>query len=179
VVELSSYGNYWSTMIADIVSEKGKLYMYDHMFVKDGGFDEQGKKFAAAHKNTTYEMVDHNDIEFPKGISLVWCYACYHELLLTGTQLTPFQTKLYKAMRPGGVILVVFFKARDGTQTDDTGATHRIDQAIVRAQLQGSGFTLESEDFFLENHDDDHQSKVFTETESDLADRVIFKFRKD
>ena len=179
VVELSSYGNYWSTMLADIVGEKGKLYMYDHMFVEPGGFAAAGKKFAAEHKNTTYEMIDHNDVEIPKGINLVWCYACYHELLLTGTQLTPFQTKLFKAMPPGGIVLIVFFKARDGTQTDDTGTLHRIDQAIVRAQLQATGFKLESEDIFLQNLDDDRQSPVFTEAESDLADKVIFKFRKE
>jgi predicted methyltransferase len=176
VIELSSYGNYWSTMLWNIVGEKGELHLYDHMFAEP--FAEQGKKFAAEHKNTTYELVDHNNIEFPKGIDLVWCYACYHELLLTGTQLTPFQSKLFKAMKPGGVVLVVFSKARDGTETDDTGSLHRIDQAIVRAQLQGSGFTLEGEEFFLQNNDDDRQSKVFTETESDLSDRVIFKFVK-
>ncbi len=177
VVELSSYGNYWSSMIASIVSEKGELHMYDHLVAEP--FAEQGRKFAAAHKNTTYEIVDHNKVEFPKGIDMVWCYACYHELLLTGTQLTPFQSKLYKAMKPGGIILVVFFKARDGTETESTGPLHRIDQAIVRAQLQASGFTLESEDFFLQNLSDDRQSPVFTEAESDLADRVIFKFRKN
>jgi predicted methyltransferase len=44
--------------------------------------------------------------------------------------------------------------------------------------LQESGFTLEAEEFFLQNNSDDRQSQVFTETESDLADRVIFKFRK-
>jgi predicted methyltransferase len=176
VVELSSYGNYWSTMLASIVSEKGQLHLYDHKFAEP--LAKQGQAFAAAHKNTTYEIVDHNQVEFPKGIDLVWCYACYHELMLAGTQLTPFQTKLFKAMKPGGVLLVVFFKARDGTETDDTGTLHRIDQAIVRAQLQGTGFTLEAEEFFLQNHDDDHSTKVFSEKESDLADKVIFKFRK-
>jgi len=176
VVEFSSYGNYWSTMIANIVGEKGKLYTFDHLFAEP--FAEQGKKFAAEHKNTTYQILDHNNVEFEKGIDLVWCYACYHELLLTGTQLTPIQTKLFKAMKPGGVLLIVFFKARDGTETDDTGTMHRIDQAIVRGQLQGSGFTLESEDIFLQNHDDDHATPVFTEAEGDLSDRIIFKFRK-
>jgi predicted methyltransferase len=176
VIELSSYGNYWSTMLASIVSEKGELHLYDHLFAQP--LAKQGQAFAAAHKHTTYEIVDHNQVEFPKGIDLVWCYACYQELMLTGTQLTPFQTKLFKAMKPGGVLLMVFFKARDGTETDDTGTLHRIDQAIVRAQLQGTGFTLEAEEYFLQNHDDDHSTKVFTEAESDLADKVIFKFRK-
>jgi predicted methyltransferase len=82
-------------------------------------------------------------------------------------------------MKPGGVVMVVFFKARDGTDTDDLVSLHRIDQGIVRARLQGSGFTLESEDFFLENHDDNKQGPAITEAEGDLADRVIFKFRKN
>jgi len=176
VVEFSSYGNYWSTMIADIVGEKGKLYMYDHMFAEP--FAEQGKKFAADHKNVSYEIADHNNIEIPKGIDMVWCYACYHELLLTNTQLTPLQTKIFKAMKPGGIFMVVFFKARDGTETDDTGTLHRIDQAIVRAQLQTAGFQLMSEDIFLQNLDDDRTTKAFSEAEVDLSDRAIFKFRK-
>lgn len=178
VVEFSSYGNYWSTMLHHIVGEKGELRLYDHEFVGEG-FAKQGAEFAAAHKNTTYQQIDHNKIEFERGIDLVWCYACYHELLLTNTTLTPFQSKLYKAMKPGSVLIVVFYKARDGTETDDVGTLHRIDQSIVRAQLQSAGFTLEGEEIFLQNLNDDRTTQVFTETEADLADRVVFRFRRN
>ena len=65
VVELSAYGNYWSTMLADIVGEKGELHMFDPPFAAP--LAEASKAFVAAHPNTKFQNLDFNNIEFPQG----------------------------------------------------------------------------------------------------------------
>ncbi len=143
VVELSSYGNYWSTILSDVVGEKGELYTYDMPFA--AALIDAGKDFAAKHPNTHFQNVDHNIIEFPKNIDVVVCVMCFHELLLTNVQMDAFLGKLYKNMKPGATFLVVFATARDGTENRDTGTTHRIDPATIRGTISAAGFTLYDE----------------------------------
>ncbi len=177
VVEFSAYGNYYSTMLADIVGDKGELWMYDAPFAEEV-FGKQQQAFVAAHPNTHYSGIDWNKIEFPKQVDVVTCFMCFHELLLTGTELSAFHAKLYKAMKPGAIYIVVFVDARSGTGTDTTGKTHRVEDSVVRSNLQAGGFELMEENRMLENHSDSLTSQVFTDNQSDLADRTVYKFRK-
>ncbi|HWL63560.1 MAG TPA: hypothetical protein VNQ32_12225 [Steroidobacteraceae bacterium] len=176
VVELSSYGNYWSVMLSEIVGPKGQLHMYDPLFAAP--LADEGQAFAAAHPNTKFQNLDFNNIEFPKGIDLVWCYACFHEVLGTGVNIDPFFAKMYKAMKPGARFLVVFYTARDGMENRDVGTLHRIDVATVRGTIQAAGFQLQEDNRLLQNTQDDRKSQVFTEAEGDLADRMIYRFVK-
>jgi predicted methyltransferase len=176
VVELSSYGNYWSTMLSAVLGEKGELHMYDPPFAQPAA--EQGKAFVAAHPNTKFQNVDFNNIEFPRGIDLVWCFACFHEVLGTGVNVDPFFAKMYKAMKPGARILVVFYTARDGMENRDVGALHRIDPGTIRGTFQAAGFQFQEESRLLQNPQDDKKGKVFSEAEGDLADRLVYRFIK-
>lgn len=176
VVELSSYGNYWSEMLSEIVGSKGELHMYDPLFAAP--LADEGQAFATAHPNTKFQNLDFNNIEFPKGVDLVWCYACFHEVLGTGVNIDPFFAKMYKAMKPGARFLVVFYTARDGMENRDLGTLHRIDVATVRGTIQAMGFQLQEETRLLQNTDDDKTSPVITEAEGDLADRMVYRFVK-
>lgn len=176
VVEISAYGNYWSMMLSDIVGPKGELYMFDPPFAAPVA--DVGEAFVKAHPNTKFQNVDYNKIEFPKGVDLVFCYACFHEIMLTGTDLDPFLAKLYKAMKPGAYFLITFYTARDGMENRDVGALHRLDPGTIRGTIQAAGFTLSEETRLLENRDDNLKGKVFSEEEGDLADRLTYRFRK-
>jgi predicted methyltransferase len=176
VVEFSSYGNYWSEMLSDVLGPKGELYMYDPLFAAP--LADEGKAFTVSHPNTKFENLDFNNIEFPRGIDLAWCYACFHEVLGTGVNLDPFFAKLYKAMKPGARFLVVFYTARDGMENREVGTLHRIDVATVRGTIQAAGFQLQEETRLLQNPQDDKKTPVFTEAEGDLADRMVYRFIK-
>jgi predicted methyltransferase len=176
VVEISAYGNYWSMMLSDIVGPKGELYMFDAPFAEP--MIPQNEAFVKSHPNTKFQNIDYNKVEFPKGVDLVWCVACFHELLLTNTDLDPFLAKLYKAMKPGANFLVIFYTSRDSMENRDVGSLHRLDPSTVRGTVQAAGFQLAEENRLLENHEDTKKTPVFTEEEGDLADRLIYRFRK-
>lgn len=175
VIEFSSYGNYWSTMISDIIGPKGELYMYDLPVFEP--YAKYGEAFVEKHPNTKFQNVDHDKIELPKQSDLIVCISCFHELLLT-TQMQALLTKMIKSLKPGGTFIVVFPTARDATGTDDTGRFHRIDKEVVRGYVQGAGFVLTEESRILWNPDDKRTAMAETETEIDLSDRGFYIFRK-
>jgi predicted methyltransferase len=177
VVEISAYGNYWSTMLVEALGPKGELHMFDMPFAEPA--KESQEKFIADHPNSkvSYKNVDFNEIEFPKGIDMVWCFTCFHEVLGTNTLMDPFLAKLYKAMKPGAVIMVVFYTARDGMENRDM-ELHRIDPGTVRGTFQAAGFQLQQENRLLQNPKDDKKTPVHSEAEGDLADRMVYRFVK-
>lgn len=175
VIEFSSYGNYWSTIISDIIGPKGELYMYDLPPFEP--YAKFGEAFVEKHPNTRFQNIDHDKIELPKQSDLIVCIGCFHELLLT-TQMQALLTKMIKSLKPGGTFIVVFPTARDATGTDDTGRFHRVDKEVVRGYVQGAGFVLTEESRILWNPEDKRNSMVETETEIDLSDRAFYIFRK-
>lgn len=175
VVELSAYGNYWSTMLSEAIGPKGELHMFDAPFAEPA--IESQNAFVASHPNTKFRNVDFNAIEFPRSVDLVWCFTCFHEVLGTNTLVEPFLAKLYKAMKPGAAILVVYYTARDGMENRDM-QLHRIDPATIRGTFQAAGFQLQEENRLLQNPRDDKKSAVVTEADGDLADRMIYRFVK-
>jgi predicted methyltransferase len=175
--ELDKYGQYYTTMLAEVVGPKGMVYMYDSLDV-DEQFGRNSKAFAAAHPNVKYEAVDYNKITIPKGIDVVWSVLNYHEMLLRGVDMTPFHDKLFKAMKVGAVYLIVDHAGVIGADLKDTLPLHRVDPSVIRSGVQAAGFELVLESRMLERTDDDHKWKVYTEGKADQTDQTVYMFRK-
>ena len=55
------------------------------------------------------------------------------------------------ALRPGGAFVVIDSSARPGSGAADAKALHRIDEALVKDEVQAAGFRLADEGNFLRN----------------------------
>jgi predicted methyltransferase len=175
VLELSPFDMYYSRMLSSVVGAKGTVHMYEFPQVAEQS-GEIGKAFAAAHPNTKYEVKDFDEIEFPRNVDVVFSSLAYHLMLLTDVDMEAFHTKLFKAMKPGAIYLVIDHAATHGTGTDDTGRLRRIDPGVVRGFIQSQGFELVEDSRLLENHSDDHKWPVYDKL--DQTDQMIYKWRK-
>jgi predicted methyltransferase len=62
---------------------------------------------------------------------------------------------IYEALAPGGAFVVIDSSARPGADVEEsTYELHRIDEQLVRREVQAAGFRLESEGDFLRNPSD-------------------------
>ena len=177
VVELGSYDRYYSTMLSEVVGKKGNLHMYDLPYVGEQ-IGESTKTFAEARPNTTYTVVDFNKIELPRGVDVVISYLSFHDMLLTGVLMEQFHTALFKALKPGGIYLVVDHLAEHGVGTDAVGPLRRVDPETIRPYAGSAGFELYEDSRLLQNTQDDHKSPVMSEAAADMSDKLVYKFRK-
>ena len=74
-----------------------------------------------------------------------------------------FNRAVFRALKPGGVFLVVDHTAESGSGMRDTDTLHRIDPAIVKKQIEDAGFVFEGESNVLRNPADDLKKLVFDE----------------
>ncbi len=86
--------------------------------------------------------------------------------------------RIFKALKPGGILLIVDHNAKPGSGTTDTPKLHRIDPAVIRKELPAAGFTLVEESHLLAHPEDDHSQIVFAPGLRGLTDQTVFVFRK-
>lgn len=177
VVELGPYDLYYSEMIAEAIGPKGELHMYEVPDIHEQTA-QRNEAFVAKYPQAKYQGLDFNTIEFPRQVDLVFSNLYFHEMLLRGTELEPFHTKLFKAMKPGAIFLVIDHSAVLGTNTDHTGSLHRVDPTVIRQYVGAAGFELIEDSRLLENPQDDKSWPAFERGKRVQTDRIVYKFRK-
>jgi predicted methyltransferase len=175
VIELGSFGQYYSAILSTAVGLDGMLYMLDPTFTEDFGADG-GRVFASMRNNAEYGLVDYATADFPSDVDIVFNILFYHDLMGAGIDTIALNAKLFDSLKPGGVYLVVDHKAEDGSGWRDAGTIHRIDAATIVDEVTAAGFELVAESDVLANADDPRTANVFSMRGT--TDRAVLVFRK-
>ncbi len=112
-----------------------------------------------------------------KNVDVIWTAQNYHDLhnvpreILEGTNRAAFA-----ALKPGGYYVIVDHVAAPGA--DVTNTLHRIDPAVVKAEVTAAGFVFDGESKVLANPADDHSKAVFDPSVRGHTDQFAYRFRK-
>ena len=177
VVEFASFGQYFTTLLSDIVGAKGQVLMYDLPYT-EARSGEASRAFVAAHANAKYTLIDYNTLELPSGVDVVFNVRYYHDLFINNIDTASLNARIFKALKPGGVFFVVDHNAEAGSGTRDVKKLHRVDPAVIRKEVVAAGFELVTESALLANKADDHTQMPFGPTIRGSTDQTVFKFRK-
>jgi predicted methyltransferase len=184
VADLGAGGGYTTELLARAISPGGTVYAQNNAvllgFVKDA--------WAARLARPTMAGVVRVDREFDAplppdatGLDLVVMNAIYHDTVWMKTDRAAMNRAILAALRPGGAFVVVDSSARAGAGAGDAQTLHRIDEALVREEVQAAGFRLASEAQFLRNAGDarDWNSSPRAAAERrGTSDRFVLKFVK-
>ena len=183
VADLIMGGGYFTRILAVAVGPKGHVTAYQPAeFIRfQASYGEDQKKVAAAYPNVTALSSSLGSLELPAGLDLVLTVQNYHDL-----HLPPFpkdtaakvNTAVFKALKPGGVYLVVDHAAVAGAGLESADKLHRIDPAIIKTEVEAAGFKLDGESKLLADPADPHTANVFDPSIRGKTDQVVLKFRK-
>jgi predicted methyltransferase len=177
VVELASFGHYWSTMLVEAVGPSGHVYMVDMPWTDRFG-GEAARAFDAAHDNVTYTQAHYNEMDLPENVDAVLNVLFYHDLTRDNVDTADMNRKIFAALKPGGVYLVIDHKAEDGSGWRDASTLHRIDPATIRSEVLAAGFVLATESDLLANPADDRTQNMRAEGLRGRTDQAVFVFRR-
>ena len=105
----------------------------------------------------------------------------YHDTVWLGTDREAMNAAVFKALKPGGVFLVVDHSARTGDGTDVASTFHRIEEDLVKKEVLAAGFVLDAEADFLRNSSDTRDWNDSPRAAGDrrgTSDRFVLRFRK-
>jgi predicted methyltransferase len=149
VMDVSAGGGYTSQLLALAVGPSGRL------FAQTPRPGAALVKRLADHPQSNLIVVerpfdDPVSEQMPK-LDLITIVLNYHDIAYLPVDRAKMNARLFAALKPGGRLVVVDHSARSGTGIADAKSLHRIDEAIVRAELRQAGFVLDGEGEFLRN----------------------------
>jgi predicted methyltransferase len=177
IIEIAAFGQYFTTMLVAAVGPTGHVDMYDLPYTERMA-GEASREFDAKHANATYHLANYNDVTFPQGVDSVWNVLYYHDLQPQGIDTAAFNRKIFAALKPGGIYLVIDHKAEDGSAWRDAATIHRMGVDTIKQEVLAAGFELELESDLLANPADDRTKMVFAPGTRGTTDQAFFIFRK-
>jgi predicted methyltransferase len=180
VVDFFPGRGYWTRIFTGVVGPKGHVYAIFPAAAAKYAEKSVPALQARGLANLT-AVVDPAIITVSAPVDLVWTVENYHDIPNDGAgeaAIAAVNAAAFKALRPGGLYVVVDHVAPAGSGLADTETTHRIDPAIVKKQVLAAGFQWVGESKALANPADDHTLKVFDPAIRGHTDQFIYKFRK-
>lgn len=185
VIDLIPGGGYWTRLFARAVGPEGHVY---GIWPKPYAMEARGDVLAYAKLATTPEFANISgsikpatELAVPKKADLVFTSQNYHDYpdkFMGSLDPAVFNKAAFDALKPGGVLLIIDHVAEAGSGMRDTDTLHRIDPAIVKAQVTKAGFDYVGESNLLANPADGHNLAVFDKAVRGKTDQFIYKFRK-
>jgi predicted methyltransferase len=185
VADFMPGNGYFTRLFSDIVGPNGHVYAVISSEMDRVSADETaGVKEMATDKsyaNLTVLTEPVTQFSTPEPLDLVWTSRNYHDLhdsFMDHADMAAINRAVFKALRPGGIFLVIDHVAEAGSGLRDTETLHRIDPEAIKREVIAAGFVFDGESNVLRNPSDDHKLPVFDKKLRDRTDQVVFKFRK-
>lgn len=183
VADLVMGGGYFTRILAAAVGPEGHVYAYQpEEFIRfQASYGENQKKVASAYGNVTPLTSAFGALDLPDGLDMVITVQNYHDLHLKHFPKDTAATvnaEVFKALKPGGVYLVVDHVAAPGAGLEAADKVHRIEPSIVKQEVEAAGFKLETESPLLKSAGDPHTASVFDPSIRGKTDQFVLRFRK-
>lgn len=185
VADLAAGGGYTSELIARVVGPSGAVYGQNNKFIVER-FAE--KPWSERLKKPEMKKVVRVDREFndplppeAKDLDAVVMVLFYHDTYWMDVDRDAMNRAIFRALKPGGVYGIVDHSGRPGTGSTEVKTLHRIEEKLVREEVQRAGFRLAAEGSFLRNPADTRDwnaSPMQAGEKRGTSDRFVLKFVK-
>ncbi len=185
VLDMFTGGGYYAELLSYVVGPQGKVIAQSNQAYMDFVGDEFEKRFADNRlPNVDILMAENNELSLDADtIDVVMMVLSYHDLYLEEEDGWPrfdtpaFLAELRKGLKPGGKVAIIDHVAAAGADATESGnSVHRIDPAVVIADMTAAGFKLGDRTDLLRNPDDDLSKLVFAEGIRGNTDRFVLCF---
>jgi predicted methyltransferase len=157
VEELGAGGGYTAELLARAVAPGGVVYVQNPEAFQRFIQTSLPARLARPAMKGAVRVDREFDDPFPseaKDLDLVVMNAIYHDVSYMNVDRDKMNKAVFAALKPGGAYVVIDSSAKEGTGTSDAQTLHRIDEQVVRTEVQRAGFKLQSEGDFLRNPQD-------------------------
>jgi predicted methyltransferase len=137
-------------------------------------------RLAAAPMANLHPLIAPFDNPVPAGtpaLDLVTINMNYHDIVNTPTDRAAMNKRLFDALKPGGMLVVIDNAAKDGSGLSATSTLHRIDAAAVLAEITKAGFVLDARSDYLHVASDPREQPFF-KMEGKPDDKFALRFVK-
>jgi predicted methyltransferase len=146
IAELAAGGGYSAELFARAVGPSGVVYGQNPKLILERYAE---KPWSARLEKPIMKNVVRVDREFDdplppeaKNLDVVLMNLFYHDTVWMKVDRARMNQAIYQALKPGGVFVVIDHSAKAGTGLADVETLHRIEEPVLRAEIEKAGFKL-------------------------------------
>lgn len=149
VADIAAGGGYTTELLARAVGAKGVVYAQNNPWAWDRFAKQpfETRMTKPVMKNVVQVV---RELEDPlpgeaTNLDAVVDVLFYHDTFWLGTDREKMNAAIFRALKPGGVYVVIDHSGRLGTGTNEVKTLHRIEESVVRKDIEKAGFKLDAE----------------------------------
>jgi predicted methyltransferase len=186
VADLLAGGGYYSEILSYVVGPTGHVLMLNNAAF-DGWSPGWPKRVAGNRlPNVEHRTIDLNRMDLGTGtLDAVLLIKVYHDLYWVDPKgdwpkvdVPATLDQVARALKPGGVLLLVDHSAKAGTGSSAASPLHRIEEAFARKDFESRGFELAGQSNLLRRPDDKRELLSYEGPGFNQTDRFVMVFRK-
>jgi predicted methyltransferase len=186
VADLMAAEGYYAETVSRIVGPKGQVLMLNNK-AYDSWSPGWPKRIAGNRlPNVEHRTVDLNHMDLAAGsLDAVLMIKIYHDLYWVDPKgewpkvdVPAVLDQLARALKPGGVLLVVDHSAKSGTGNSEATHLHRIEEAFAKKDIESHGFELVAHSDALRKPEDKRDLLSYEGAGAGKTDRFALVFRR-
>lgn len=187
VADVLAADGYYSELLSYVVGPQGHVLLLNNVpydkFSKNAWRERIDKHHLANVEHRTVDMgaMGLGDATLDAAIFI----KVYHDLYWVSPEdgwpkidASAVLDQIARALKPGGIVLVVDHSAKPGTGSDAAQDLHRIDEAFARHDFEAHGFQFVTQSDLLRRSDDKRNQISYKPPKLGNTDRFAYVFRK-
>ena len=179
VLDMGAGGGYSTELMTRAVGPGGIVYGQNPADVNPRAKERFALRMAAPAMKRAVALEQPFDDPLPAGVGdfdLITFFFYYHDTTYMAVDRAQMNRKLYEALKPGGMLVIADHSAKPGEGTSVGKTLHRIEESVLRREVEAAGFKLVEEADFLRHPEDTRDFSVNRPTGP--VDEFVLKFQK-
>ncbi|HMI74034.1 MAG TPA: hypothetical protein VK495_04975 [Steroidobacteraceae bacterium] len=189
VADVLAGDGYYSELLSYIVGPEGHVYLINNLAFDNWSQPSLKNRLAGDRfANVTHETLDLNDMKLPAaGLDAILLVKVYHDMYWVDTNpkspwpkidVSGVLDQLSRALKPGGILLLIDHSAKAGHGKADAGELHRIEEAFAVKDFESHGFKVAAKSDLLRRRDDARDLISYKGPAVGKTDRFVVVFHK-
>ncbi|HEY2676266.1 MAG TPA: methyltransferase domain-containing protein [Steroidobacteraceae bacterium] len=189
VADVLAGDGYYSELLSYVVGPTGHVSLINNTAFDDWSQPALKDRVSGDRlPNVTHQIVDLNGMNLPAAsFDAVLLVKVYHDLYWVDSDpkspwpkidVSSVLDQLSRALKPGGVLLLVDHSAKQGHGKSDAGKLHRIEEAFAIRDFESHGFKVIATSDALRRPDDTRDLISYKGPALGKTDRFVVVFRK-
>ena len=163
VLDMGAGGGYSTELMARAVGPTGKVYGQDYETGARAKERFEARMKTEAMKNVV-ALARPFDDPLPAevgNLDLITFFFFYHDTTYMTVDRAAMNKKLFAALKPGGFLIIADHSAKPGAGTSVGKTLHRIEESVLRSEVEAAGFRLATSADFLRHPEDPRDERIF------------------
>jgi predicted methyltransferase len=179
VLDMGAGGGYSTELMARAVGASGVVYGHNAADIGARAKERFEARMKTPAMKNVVVLTRPFDDPLPadaRDLDLITFFFYYHDTTYMEVDRAEMNRKLYAALKPGGVLVIADHSARPGDGITVGKTFHRIEEGVLRREVEAAGFKLVADADFLRHPEDPRDFSVNRPTGP--VDEFVLKFQK-